>query len=278
MTGALGAVVVDAPAPAVVRLRIDHPARRGALSVEVLAGLKQALSAIPPGTRCLIVTGSGTTFCAGYDLRALGSPPDPGHADATIAADSVELFDLLECQPLPVIAAINGPALGGGLELVLATDVRLAVPEAAFGAPAGRLGLVYSPRGLERILAELPYAVAADLFLAGGRIDAERALALGLVSRLVSADRLQEAAVERAVDVATLAPRSLQANRRALRALRAEGARLGADDRERLLRARRLALASDEFAEGVAAFQSHRDPRFGPRDQPWSAGADDQLE
>jgi enoyl-CoA hydratase/carnithine racemase len=216
----------------------------------------------PDDVRCLILTGSGEIFSAGYDLRALDSPPGPAHADTTIAPDALEILTLLDAQPVPVIAALNGPAYGGGLELALACDLRLAVPGAALGAPAGRLGLVYSPGGLERVLGEMPYAIAADLFLAGGTLSARRAHDLGLVNRLVAPDELERAAVEAAAAIADLAPLSVRANRRALRALRRTAAALSDTERARLLAARAEGMASADFAEGVAAFRERRPPRF----------------
>lgn len=262
---ASGTVIADTPARGVRRLRIDNPARRGALSREVLAALQRELAQVAGDVRCLVLTGSGATFSAGYDLRALGAPPDPGEADATIAPDAVRILTLLEDQPLPVVAALNGPALGGGLELALACDIRLAVPDATLGAPAGRLGLVYSPGGLERVLAEVPFAVAADLFLAGGTLTAQRCCELGLVSRIVDPGELQEAAMAVAGRVAELAPLSVQANRRALRALRRAGHRFDEADRRQLQTAREEAMRSQDFAEGLAAFREHRPPRFDGR-------------
>lgn len=262
---ATGTVIADLPAPGVRRLRIEHPERRGALSRDVLSSLELALAQTPSDTRCLILTGTGETFCAGYDLRALGSPPDPAHADATIAPDAVEVLTALERQPLPVVAALNGPALGGGMELALACDIRLAVADAAMGAPAGRLGLVYSPGGLERIAAELPFAIAADLFVGGATLSAARCCELGLVSRIVEPDALQRAAVEAAVGITQLAPQSVQANRRALRALRRSGATFTDAARDRLEADRARGMRSEDFAEGVAAFRDHRPPRFTGR-------------
>jgi len=258
-------VAVDAPARGVRRLRIGNERHRGALSQEVLAGLIAAIEGTPDDVRCLVLTGTGSTFSAGYDLAALTSPPDPDLADAIIAPDDVEVLTLLERQPLPVLAALNGPALGGGLELALACDLRIAVPAASLGAPAGRLGLVYSPAGLERIFAEIPFGVAGDLFLTGGSLTAERARELGVVNRIVDPAELDDVAVAVAREVVELAPVSIRANREALRALRRSGGVLNAADRERLRQARERALRSQDFAEGVAAFRERRRPRFSGR-------------
>jgi enoyl-CoA hydratase len=259
---AIAPVVVDVPAAGVRRIRIGNERHRGALSQEVLSALIDAIRSTPADARCLILTGTGSTFSAGYDLSALTSPPDPAHADATIAPDDVEVLTLLERQPLPVVAALNGPALGGGLELALACDLRIGAPSASLGAPAGRLGLVYSPGGLERICAEIPFAVACDLFLAGGTLTAERGRELGLINQIVDPAELDGVATEVARAVSELAPMSVQANREALHALRRSGGLLSAADGERLRHARELGLRSPDFAEGVAAFRERRHPRF----------------
>lgn len=255
-------VTTDSPAPGVHRLRIGNERHRGALSTTVLAALEQAVIQTPPSARCLLLTGSGQTFSAGYDLAALTTPPDAAYANWAIAPDHVGLFQVLERQPLPVVAAVNGPALGGGLELMLACDLRIAVDSASLGAPAGRLGLVYSPSGIERLLAELPFAVASELFLAGVTLSAGRARELGLFSQIVEPDQLDQVSVEVACRVAELAPLSVRANRRALRAVRRRGSRLVAQERELLLSARAQGMRSTDFAEGVSAFRERRMPRF----------------
>lgn len=256
------AVTIDAPVPNVHRLTIRNERHRGALSAAVLDGLEQGIIRTPSAARCLLLTGSGQMFSAGYDLSALAIPPDPEHADRTIAPDSVALFQLIDSQPLPVVVAVNGPALGGGLELVLACDLRIAVSSASLGAPAGRLGLVYSPVGLERLMAEVPFAVASELFLGDARLSAQRAYELGLFNQIVDSHLLDRLSVELASRVAMLAPLSVRSNRQALRELSRQGPRLSPTDRERLLAARAEAMSSTDFAEGVSAFREHRTPRF----------------
>jgi enoyl-CoA hydratase/carnithine racemase len=257
-----GRVEVDAPAAGVHRIRIVHPDHRGALSQDVLRGLMQALGETPSGSRCLLLASSGEAFSAGYDIRALGDPIDVKRAARTIAPDRVELFDAIERQPLPVVAALNGAAFGGGLELALACDLRIAARSASLGAPAGRLGLIYSPGGLERLARELPAGVMAELFLAGGTVSAERACALGLVCGVVADAELERESVALAGQVAELAPGSAQAHRAALRALRQAGVGMSDSAREELRQARLAGLASADFAEGIAAFREHRVPRF----------------
>lgn len=258
---AAGRVEVDGPAAGVHRLRIVHPERRGALSHEVLEELMEALGEVPRDARCLLLASQGDAFSAGYDIRVLGEPVDVDRAARTIAPDRVELFDTLERQPLPVLAALNGPAFGGGLELALACDLRIAGRSATLGAPAGKLGLIYSPGGLERLARELGAGVMAELFLAGRTVTAERAHALGLVCQVVDDADLESASLALAAEVAGLAPGSARAHRAALRDLRGERS-LSDQARAELDRARLAGLASPDFAEGIAAFREHRPPRF----------------
>jgi enoyl-CoA hydratase/carnithine racemase len=257
-----GQVEVDGPAAGVRRIRIVHPDHRGALSREILDGLTGALSSTPGDARCLLLASSGEAFSAGYDIRALGDPIDVDRAERTIAPDRVDLFDAIERQPLPIVAALNGAAFGGGLELALACDLRLAARSATLGAPAGKLGLVYSPGGLERLARELPAGVMAELFLAGATVSAERAFALGLVCGVVADDELERESVALAAQVAELAPSSARAHRAALRALRRANPAMSDAAREELRRARQAGLASPGFAEGIAAFRAHRPSRF----------------
>jgi enoyl-CoA hydratase/carnithine racemase len=252
-----GRLVTEHPAKGITVLRIERPARRGALSAEILEALRSTFAAAGDG--CLVVTGTGEIFSAGYDLSGIGDPVDPDRADATIAPESVAALDALRDCRVPVIAALNGPALGGGLELALGCDVRFAVPGAYLAAPAGRLGLVYAPGGLERILGGLPASLAAELFVLGRRIEATRAHALGVVTELAEPERLLATALGAAGEVLAQGPGAVRANARALRALRA-GA--GDDVRAELDAARHAGMRSAEFAEGVAAFRGRRAPRW----------------
>jgi enoyl-CoA hydratase/carnithine racemase len=255
VTADAGRLVVERPAKGVTVLRIERSERRGALSPEILEALREAFAAAGEG--CLVVTGTGEIFSAGYDLSGIGDPVDPERAHAAIAPETVPALDALHACRVPVIAALNGPALGGGLELALGCDVRLAVPCAYLAAPAGRLGLVYSPGGLERILGGLPGSLPFELFVLGRRVEAERAHALGVVTEIVTPEELEATALAAAEEVLAQGPEAVQANARALRALRA-----GADDavRAELAATRRAGMRSAEFAEGVAAFRGRRAP------------------
>jgi enoyl-CoA hydratase len=255
MVDAAGRLVIERPAEGVTVLRIERPARRGALSQVILDALEGAFADATDG--CLVVTGTGEIFSAGYDLSVLGDPIEAEVADASIAPEQVSALDALRACRVPVIAALNGPALGGGLELALGCDVRFAVPGAYLAAPAGRLGLVYSPGGLERVLAGLPASAAAELFVLGRRLAAERAHALGVLTAIVSREDLERTVLDAAAEVLAQAPAAVSANARALRELRSGAS---PEVREELAAARRAGMRSPSFAEGVAAFRARREP------------------
>jgi enoyl-CoA hydratase/carnithine racemase len=251
-------LLVEWPAPRVARLVLNDPARRGALSPELLGRLGEELERLDAD--CVIVTGRGQVFSSGYALDAVGDPLDPEAADRLIAPARVAALDAIAAHPVPVLAALNGPAIGGGLELALACDLRIAVPSAELAAPAGRLGLVYTEEGLARLLEGMPAAVVAELFLLAAPLSADRAHALGIVNTLVEPAELQSAAVRAALRCATLAPLAERGNVRVLRALRAARPPLAAAERERLAALRRDGMHSRDFAEGVEAFKRRREP------------------
>jgi enoyl-CoA hydratase/carnithine racemase len=253
-----GRLVVERPAEGVTLLRIERPERHGALSGEILEALCRAFSGAEDG--CVVLTGTGEIFSAGYDLSGIGDPVDPEIADATIAPEEVPALEELRACRVPVLCALNGPALGGGLELALGCDVRFAVPGAYLAAPAGKLGLVYAPRGLERLLAGLPAAAVAELFVLGRRIEADRACALGVVTEVVAPQDLERTVLDAAQEVLAQSPSAVRANARALRELRAGPS---GEVRAQLADVRRAGMRSADFAEGVAAFRGRRTPRWG---------------
>ena len=162
---------------------------------------------------------------------------------------------------MPVIAALNGPALGGGLELALGCDVRLAVPGAYLAAPAGKLGLVYSAGGLERILAgHARVAPRRSCSSSGGASRPSARTRSASCTELVAPEELEDAALAAAEEVLAQAPRAVRANARALRELRAGRRRRGPCASSP--RPAAPGMRSAEFAEGVAAFRGRRTPEW----------------
>lgn len=245
-------------------LRIVNPDRANALGPGILDALGAELNGPrAAAARAVLLTGSGTRhFSSGIDLA--DAPPGRladdlrgGERRLGAAARAVE-----GC-PRPVIAVVNGAAFGGALELAMACDWRIAARGARLGMPAARLGVVYAPDGLRRFVAALGPARTRRLFLTGAPVDAEEALALGLVDQVVDDDALWDAARRAAADVAAGAPLAIAGTRAILRAL-------GAPPADDALRAeadawRRRAFGSDDHREALAAFRSRRPPEFTGR-------------
>jgi enoyl-CoA hydratase/carnithine racemase len=249
---ASGRLRLDFPAADVARLTLDNPARRNALDNEVLAALTAQLRELD--ARCVILTGTGTVFSAGYDLSHLAGE-EPG--DPRPFQDAI---DALAAHPFPVIAALNGHAIGGGLELAVTCDLRLAAEAATLAMPPARLGIVYSPSGLRRFLDVAGSAHTRELFFTARPVAAPRALEWGLVDAVVPAAELEALALERATAIAANAPLALRGTKHALRRL--EAARLDEQTERELLALRDASFASRDFAEGVRAFAEKRPPRW----------------
>jgi enoyl-CoA hydratase/carnithine racemase len=237
----LSSVEVDEPAPGVVRVTIENAAKRNALDATILDGLASTLPALD--ARCVILTGAGTSFSAGYDI---GNLTPEKLADVLIHPFEAALR-ALDAVAVPVVAAMNGHAFGGGLELALACDLRICAPGAKLGMPPARLGVVYSKTGLQRFTDAIGSARTRELFLTANPIDAVTAHHWGLVNELH--DEPDVRAVELAAHIATLSPTSLRGTKKVL---------AGEPDEP----LRREAFASADFAEGVRAFTEKRPPRF----------------
>lgn len=214
-----------------------------------------------PSLRTAVMTGAGERFfSAGWDLKAAaaGEAVDAEHSPGGFAG-LTEFFDVGK----PVVAAVNGLAVGGGFELALSADLVVAAEHAEFALPEVRIGIVADSGGLLRIPARVPRAVAMEWLLTGRRISADEALRWGLVSRVVPASELLDTALELAAAVEESAPLAVAA---ALEVVReTEGMRV--DEAFRLLRdgdlpAYRAMLASDDALEGPRAFAEGRAPRW----------------
>jgi enoyl-CoA hydratase/carnithine racemase len=250
-----GQLHVDEPAPGVARLTISNPAKRGALDRPILDAIATTLPTLD--ARCVIVTGEGRAFSAGYDIDAIPGDVAEGAHQAEPFATALAALDAF---PFPTVAALNGYAIGGGLELAIACDLRIAADGIQLGMPPAKLGVVYSPSGVGRFLAAIGAARTRELFLVGQRIDAATAEAWGLVNRVVEADELAEQALALASEIAANAPLSLSGNKAVIRAVVDVGERLDADTEARLTELRRKAFASEDLQEGLRAFGEKRAP------------------
>jgi len=253
-----GTVHVEEPAPGVALLTISNPDKRGALDRTLLESLRFALERLD--ARCVVVTGEGRAFCAGYDVEELlaegyddGEEAGSGHPFPTALA-------AIEAYPYPVLAALNGATIGGGLELAIACDLRIAADTVQLGMPPAKLGVVYATAGLNRFLTTIGAARTRELFMTGRRIDAATAERWGLVNEVVEAEALRDAALALAGEIAANAPLSLRGNKAGIRALVEAGGALDPAVAAVLDAERRAAFESADLREGLRAFGEKRAP------------------
>ena len=261
-----GRLLIDEPAAGVARLTISNPAKRGALDHAILDAFVATLAALD--ARCVIVTGEGATFSAGYDIAHLDSETRAtvtDEASRLVAQPFAAALDALDAYPYPTIAALNGHAIGGGLELALCCDLRVAATPIKLGMPPAKLGLVYSHTGIRTFIDTIGAPRTRQLFLVGGRIDAATALSWGLVNELAAADQLASIAVALASEIAGNAPLAQAGNKRVIQAVLDGRAALAPAVERELLELRLHSLRSDDFREGVRAFAEKRSPRWAGR-------------
>jgi enoyl-CoA hydratase/carnithine racemase len=257
---ASGKLVLDDPRPRVTRITIQHAAKRGMLDQEIL----DALAAVVPtlGAQCLIITGKGSYFSAGYDIATLHLPSPLGAANGLVAHPSNAALEAIESYPYPVLAALNGHTFGGGLELAMACDLRVASRTADFAMTPGKLGIVYSHTGLRRFLDVCGLANTNELFFVASPIDAGHALEMGLLNRVVDAGYFEAAILSIAGQIASTAPLALAGHKHAIRTLRAELARLPEQVVQELIELSAAGVGSADFAEGQRAFAEKRTPTW----------------
>jgi enoyl-CoA hydratase/carnithine racemase len=255
-----GKLLLDRPVEGVARLTIANTAKRNALDHPILDGLIEALRTLD--ARCVILTGTDGMFSAGYDIGEIPDESFAEQAESLVAHPFTDALDALEAYPYPTVAALSGHTIGGGLELALSCDMRIAAEGIRLGMPPAKLGLVYSHTGLRKFIDAVGAPRTRELFLLGRNIDTDRALSWGLVNDVVDADALPEAVLELATELAGNAPLSLTGNKRVIRALLdARGALDPAVERE-LIELREACFATHDMREGVRAFAEKRPPRW----------------
>ena len=260
---ASGKLLQDEPAEGVVRLRIHNEQRRGALDHEILDTLAETVAGLD--ARCLVLTGTGPVFSAGYDLGNLEGREFEENAEKLVAHPFHAAIEALEAFPFPIVAALNGHTIGGGLELALTCDIRIAASGIKLGMPPAKLGLVYSHTGLRKFLDVVGPAHTAELFFAGRNVDAARGAEIGLVNHVVDLGELEDVAGSLAAEIASNAPLSLKGNKRILRELRANAAALPPEVERELVELRESCFRTEDFHEGVKAFGEKRPPEWKGR-------------
>jgi enoyl-CoA hydratase/carnithine racemase len=236
-------------------VRIDRERKRNAIDTATALGLDEALNRLDddPGLWAGVLTGTTTVFCAGTDLNEPGSP-------GTERGGEYGLIRRRRAKPL--VAAVEGPAYGGGFELVLACDLVVASTTARFALPEVRRGLVASAGGLVRATRGLPPNVARELLIGGLVLGPERAYELGLVNRVCEPGRALEEGVALAEEVCAGSPVAVRA---ALAALQSQLDDADAAGWDATAAARRAAVSSADAEEGRRAFFERRPPRWAGR-------------
>ncbi|HSC02178.1 MAG TPA: enoyl-CoA hydratase-related protein [Solirubrobacteraceae bacterium] len=255
-----GRLLVDAPAPGVARLTISNPGKRGALDHPILDGFTSTLPNLD--ARCVIITGEAQTFSAGYDIGDLRDGSFQAEAERLVAHPFTAALEAVEAYPFPTLAALNGHTIGGGLELALACDLRIAAGTIALGMPPGKLGLVYSHTGILKFIETIGAPRTRELFLVGRRIDARTAREWGLINAIAEEGRIADEALELAKEIAANAPLAQRGNKRVIDAVLSARAAMDPDVERELIELRRSCFASEDFREGVRAFSEKRPPRW----------------
>jgi enoyl-CoA hydratase/carnithine racemase len=262
-----GELLIDEPLDGVRRLTISNPAKRNALDHAILDGIAEAVRAADDDgrTRAIVLTGAHGMFSSGYDIGDIPEDVFAAEAEKLVAHPFTSAIDALDATDVPTIAAMPGHTIGGGLELALACDLRVARDGIKLGMPPAKLGLVYSHTGLRRFLHAIGEPRTRQLFLLGRNISAREAQVWGLVHEVAGAEDLEGFALDWAAELVGNAPLSVRGNKRVLRALLAAEATLDPAVEAELIALRKACFASDDLVEGVKAFAEKRPARWQGR-------------
>lgn len=268
--GAPGAPAVDEGRPGrtvlvrsggLARVVLDNPRARNALTAAMYAQLRDICTdlAADPSVRLVVITGAGGAFAAGTDIADLVAVRD-GADGVAYEREITRVLDAVRALPMPVVALVDGPAVGGGLALVACCDLVYATPSARFGAPVARtLGNCVSPATIARMRATLGRALATELLLTGRLADAEEVRAVGLVRAVLPAEEMEAVVADLLERVSRCAPLSVAASKELGRRLDDRATAVEHDD------VYETVYGSADFRAGVAAFTARRPPTWTGR-------------
>jgi len=259
-----GELLLDRPADGVLRLTISNPAKRNALDHPILDAIAAVLEDLG-GARAVLLTGAEGMFSSGYDIGEIPDDVFAEEAERLVAHPFTAALEALEACEVPTVAALPGHTIGGGLELALACDLRVAADGILLGMPPAKLGLVYSHTGLRRFLEAIGAPRTRELFLTARNVDARTALDWGLVNQVVAVPDLESVALDLAQDLAANAPLSVRGNKRAIRELLAAEGQLDPETERELIELREASFHSEDLREGVRAFGQKRPARWKGR-------------
>ncbi|NMG75181.1 enoyl-CoA hydratase [Aromatoleum diolicum] len=250
-------VVIEQALAHVAVIRLNRPAVRNALNQEVRALLAASFEEVGanPDIRCVVLTGGEQVFAAGADIRDLAERS----AIDMMLRNTHRLWQAIASCPKPVIAAVNGLALGGGCELAMHADLIIAGEGAAFGQPEVRIGIMPGAGGTQRLTRAVGKFKAMKMVLTGQPVSAREALEMGLASEVVADDKVQARALELAAEIAALPPLAVMQIKEVV--LAGQDASLDAAlTLER--KAFQLLFASQDQKEGMQAFLEKRKPEY----------------
>ncbi len=258
-----GPVILEGKHDGIATLVMNRPDRLNALNSELSSALNDALGRIAAdqSVNVVVITGAGRAFCAGGDLAAIGKGRQSGetHGLEPVLRAGMQMVLKMRTMPQPVIAAVNGPAAGAGMNIALAADIRVAAEEATFGQNFAKVGL-YPDYGGTYFLPQLVGpSKAAELFYTGDMIDAKTALSLGIVNHVVPAAQLEATVKTLAQKIAYGPSLAIRAAKRALFASGEKELTLALDIE---VREQMRCFLSEDCSEGIRAFFGKRPPKF----------------
>jgi enoyl-CoA hydratase/carnithine racemase len=242
------------------RLVLDNPARRNAIGAEMWRAIPEAIGAFDADAaiRCIVIRGEGTqAFAAGADISEFEGNRSSDDQVREYEAATARAHHAIESSSKPVIALIHGFCVGGGLAVALSCDLRYAGASSRFAIPAARLGLGYGVHGTGRLVATVGHAAAREIMFSARRYDAEEALAMGLVNRVLPDAQLDEYVRNAALELAANAPLTIAASKAVINALAEPEGDFSAAEA-----AVERCMGSADYVEGRRAFMEKRPPAF----------------